>query len=570
MQDEFHPVVRLCRQNDSVAAARLAVELTERRFHVDRSGVSDNLVRPADAFVDIVDSDAMIPALRDSLDRRNVPTLVLVTASPLVAAILPLLQSRQDLAVTTDSVDLIAWRLQRLIEVSSRAEQARSELDPLTELLNRWAIQAALQMLIEAPPPGAIVGLLMFDLDRFKAINDSFGHMAGDRALWAVGDALRRSVRKDDLVARVGGDEFVCVMVREDRDSIVHAGRRLLDEIADIDLASALARPTAERVTASAGVTWVRSGVKLESLLHEADTAMYAAKNAGRSRVVVANELAEAAAASSRDLSMLHFENSTRLATERFADMMAIKSRKLLNAATLEANTCPVTGLYSRTYLNTRLGREMAEARSQGKTLAVAFIDVDKLRAINATYGWPSGDRVLRAFADVVRDNLRSSDWAAKYGGDEFLLVFPDSALSTAEHVVERVREAFAAVTVESVDGVPVRATLSAGVAQMPERELSAEAFLNDVAKSLNKAKESGRNRVQSLLQSSAHAPQTPKPATTEGENAAISFEQDEQEPRARSRTDLCPNCLEYFEVDEVTCRYCGTGLLSGSSPARA
>jgi diguanylate cyclase (GGDEF)-like protein len=140
----------------------------------------------------------------------------------------------------------------------------------------------------------------------------------------------------------------------------------------------------------------------------------------------------------------------------------------------------------------------MAEARSRGRTLAIALIDVDRFKAINATFGWPSGDRVLRAFADVVRSNLRSSDWAAKYGGDEFLLVFPDSTVDTAEHVVERVREAFGSLTVPSVDGLPVNATLSAGVAQMPEREVSPEAFLNDVAKSLNKAKESGRNRVLS------------------------------------------------------------------------
>jgi two-component system cell cycle response regulator len=317
----------------------------------------------------------------------------------------------------------------------------------------------------------------------------------------AVGDVLRRSVRADDHLARVGGDEFVCVMVREDGNSIVHEGRRLLDEISTIDLAVALACPTVERITASAGVTWVRPGAKLATLLNEADMAVYAAKNAGRNRVVASRDLAEAAAASSRDLNLLHFENSTRLATERFADMIALRSRKLLNAATLEANTCPVTGLYSRAYLNTRLGREMAEARSRGRTLAIAFIDVDHFKAINATFGWPSGDRVLRAFADVVRRNLRSSDWAAKYGGDEFLLVFPDSALPTAEHVVERVREAFASLRVESVDGLPVTATLSAGVALMPEREVSAEAFLNDVSKSLNKAKEFGRNRVQSIVQ---------------------------------------------------------------------
>jgi two-component system cell cycle response regulator len=178
--------------------------------------------------------------------------------------------------------------------------------------------------------------------------------------------------------------------------------------------------------------------------------------------------------------------------------MMALRSRKLLNAATLEANTCPVTGLYSRAYLDTRLGREMAEARSRGRALVIALIDVDRFKAINATYGWPSGDRLLRAFAEVVRSNLRSSDWAAKYGGDEFLLVFPDSALPTAEHVVERVREAFASATVVSVDGLPLKATLSAGVAQMSQRDVSAEGFLNEVSKSLNKAKESGRNRVQS------------------------------------------------------------------------
>jgi diguanylate cyclase (GGDEF)-like protein len=112
------------------------------------------------------------------------------------------------------------------------------------------------------------------------------------------------------------------------------------------------------------------------------------------------------------------------------------------------------------------------------------------------TYGWPTGDRVLQAFAGVVRANVRSTDWIARYGGEEFVIVMPDTRLDSAGQVVERVRQSFAATLIDGVDGQQVAATLSAGIAQLDDGARTTEAFVNQASSALLRAKAAGRNVV--------------------------------------------------------------------------
>jgi diguanylate cyclase (GGDEF)-like protein/PAS domain S-box-containing protein len=190
-------------------------------------------------------------------------------------------------------------RILSICEDVTEARRARAQLahradhDPLTGLPNRERLRRRLRALLEDVRGGLVegAGLLFLDLDRFKVINDSLGHAAGDRLLREVATRLLRSTPPDDLLARLGGDEFA--LVTRDHSGAVALAQRL---VAVLEAPFAL---DGREVTvgASIGVS-VREGVDPASpdladedaLLREADTAMYAAKRSGEGPVVVFEE----------------------------------------------------------------------------------------------------------------------------------------------------------------------------------------------------------------------------------------------------------------------------------------
>ena len=129
------------------------------------------------------------------------------------------------------------------------------------------------------------LGLILLDVDHFKLVNDGFGHLAGDRALQAISDVLRVSVRDSDLVARIGGEEFVVLLMRADREFSMSVAERLRSGIEDLRLTET----TGEIVglTASLGVAFFPDdGPDQQSMMHAADEALYQAKSMGRNRIV--------------------------------------------------------------------------------------------------------------------------------------------------------------------------------------------------------------------------------------------------------------------------------------------
>ncbi|MEK6195982.1 MAG: GGDEF domain-containing protein [Deltaproteobacteria bacterium] len=121
----------------------------------------------------------------------------------------------------------------------------------------------------------------MADLDRFKAINDTFGHTAGDQVLKAVGDYLHGSIRDVDSVGRYGGEEFVMLLPETDKAPARGLSERLRKGIAALELGNL------PQITISMGVaTFPEDGRTVDELLQKADAALYAAKKKGRNRVV--------------------------------------------------------------------------------------------------------------------------------------------------------------------------------------------------------------------------------------------------------------------------------------------
>lgn len=167
--------------------------------------------------------------------------------------------------------------------------RALSNTDFLTGLPNRRAfMQAAERELAQARRHGTSMVLVLLDVDHFKQFNDTHGHAAGDDALVAVGDAVRRAMRAGDLVARYGGEEFVLLLSHCSAQQGLAFAERLRLAIASAQVGDA-ARCLQPQVTASLGLTDASdTTADLVALLQRADQAMYQAKQAGRNRVVLA------------------------------------------------------------------------------------------------------------------------------------------------------------------------------------------------------------------------------------------------------------------------------------------
>ncbi|WP_068087179.1 sensor domain-containing diguanylate cyclase [Novosphingobium rosa] len=159
--------------------------------------------------------------------------------------------------------------------------------DVLTGIANRRAFEDIMeQRLGQLAMSPCEASLALFDLDHFKAINDTYGHAAGDRVLQTVAQAARAQLREDDIIARVGGEEFAVLFWDLDKDRAAIAANRLRAAISS--LAISVPGKGSLNITASMGLAEVRAGEELSQLWHRSDIAMYEAKHGGRNCMRVA------------------------------------------------------------------------------------------------------------------------------------------------------------------------------------------------------------------------------------------------------------------------------------------
>lgn len=175
-------------------------------------------------------------------------------------------------------------RTEDALALSLLRERDSARRDRLTRLWNsRYLHEALEQEIYRCRRYGRPFGLLVVDLDGFKAVNDTAGHEAGDQVLQAVGRVLREHCRATDIPARLGGDEFAVILPEASRLTVPHYARKLVQLIAQAPFP-----PGLPRVTASVGaVAFERPPESVRAALAAADEAMYAAKREGKARVVV-------------------------------------------------------------------------------------------------------------------------------------------------------------------------------------------------------------------------------------------------------------------------------------------
>ena len=167
----------------------------------------------------------------------------------------------------------------------------------------------------------------------------------------------------------------------------------------------------------------------------------------------------------------------------------------------------PLTGLFNRRYLDEALASELDLAQRTGKPLGLLFMDIDKFKTLNDTYGHRFGDEVLQAVAERVRVQIRPSDIPARYGGEEFVVLARQPTEPGLRTLAERIREGVESLTLDC-DGTPVPVTVSIGAAHAIPRRVDpqlAERLVAEADAAMYEAKNAGRNRcrIRSLLSNS-------------------------------------------------------------------
>ena len=168
------------------------------------------------------------------------------------------------------------------------------------------------------------------------------------------------------------------------------------------------------------------------------------------------------------------------------------------------SQTDPLTGLRNRRYMASQIpadlsyyDRQIRKGPDQGKVMVFALVDIDHFKAINDTFGHDAGDEVLSEFAVRLATNVRAVDLPCRYGGEEFVIVLPETPPDGALIFAERIREQIAEHPFVGVGGKPLQLTASLGVASFPSPGVNTvEELFARADEALYRSKAAGRNRV--------------------------------------------------------------------------
>jgi two-component system cell cycle response regulator len=183
----------------------------------------------------------------------------------------------------------------------------------------------------------------------------------------------------------------------------------------------------------------------------------------------------------------------TQLRKKRYADRLRHNVQLSLEMAI----TDQLTGLHNRRYMSRHLDTLLSSAKGTGRPLAFVIMDIDFFKQVNDTYGHDIGDEVLKEFAKRVSANVRGIDLACRYGGEEFVVVMPDTDQAFAYNIAERLRQSIETTPVKiSRDPGALNITISIGIANVDKGVETADQLLHRADQALYRAKRTGRNKV--------------------------------------------------------------------------
>lgn len=392
-------------------------------------------------------------------------------------------QTNDELRRTLQKVEVmqrdLARQNQELLVLATR--------DSLSGVLNRRALFEAFDnLLTQANQQGGEVSCLMVDIDRFKSINDRYGHGVGDKVIKMVAGALNDTARATDLVGRYGGEEF-CVLLPdtplEEAREVAERIRRAIQDGVGVKFSTPMT------VTASFGVSSTRFGATAPlDLCNQADRALYVAKESGRNRVVT---WPEASAYAAETPAVVAEPPATAAAAPSappagnedaaLRDRIAALERALTDSERARAGALMKVDASASAWplLQDRIDQALRRTRRVGTHISVMALVLDRLDTVNAALGQSYVDRLIGAFHQRLHEHLRGVDTVSYLQGeepgvvlvqlahDEFVVVLTDLKQATdvsriAERIVELARNPFV------LDGNEIYVTARFGIAVAP------------------------------------------------------------------------------------------------------
>jgi diguanylate cyclase (GGDEF)-like protein len=171
------------------------------------------------------------------------------------------------------------------------------------------------------------------------------------------------------------------------------------------------------------------------------------------------------------------------------------EQRRAREAAFRYATVDALTGLRTRAYLFTALERELARSERTGRGFCLLMIDLDELKGINDRYGHLAGDRALRSVGEVIRDGIRRIDTGARFGGDEFVVLLPETDPTGGWVLAEKIRRGVAEAGI-TVDSERIPTSVSVGLVTYPGEAATIDELLERADEAMYRSKRSGRDRV--------------------------------------------------------------------------
>jgi two-component system cell cycle response regulator len=193
------------------------------------------------------------------------------------------------------------------------------------------------------------------------------------------------------------------------------------------------------------------------------------------------------------DKNELHARVRTQIRKKRYAERLRDNVQQSIEMAITDG----LTGLYNRRYMESHLGSLVEQAASRGKPLTALVLDIDYFKSVNDTHGHDAGDDVLREFATRIKKSIRGIDLACRLGGEEFVIIMPETDMAVATIVAERLRRRVASEPFAIAHGSKtIEVTISIGLATLDTADDNAATILKRADQALYRAKRDGRNRV--------------------------------------------------------------------------
>ena len=204
-------------------------------------------------------------------------------------------------------------------------------------------------------------------------------------------------------------------------------------------------------------------------------------------------------------IGMLHFQGNTDMPYERIEQLaltmakhlaMTISNLRLQNKLKMQSIRDPLTGLFNRRYMDETLERELLRAVRQNHPTCLLMLDLDRFKHYNDTHGHEAGDLLLQKLGEYLKLHIRSSDVACRYGGEEFIVILPETNLEEASHRAEELRSGIKELVIHHRGQLLSAVTVSIGISAFPNHGKSSETLLRAVDTALYRAKAAGRNQV--------------------------------------------------------------------------